>query len=147
MMTVPVSISARRLLADGTARWASYGTAAIVAVTLGHFLLGLPIQVSDSFGHMQQLAHPGRTCCTAAWVPRRSVRVAFRALSWSGQVRQAATTERIDWAHAELDRAAGLVHASTPDGRALLSELRDAALIAHPSLPPLDVPFQVLLGD
>ena len=41
---------------DAAATWMAYGTAVIVALGLGHFLLGLPIQVSDSFGNMQQLS-------------------------------------------------------------------------------------------
>jgi hypothetical protein len=35
---------------------AAYAYALVVAATLGSFLLGLPIQVSDSFGNMQQLS-------------------------------------------------------------------------------------------
>jgi hypothetical protein len=38
------------------ARWAAYGYATVAAVTLGWFLLGLPIQVSDSFGEIVNLS-------------------------------------------------------------------------------------------
>ena len=37
-------------------KWAAYGVALLVALGVGHFLLGLPIQVSDSFGNMQRLS-------------------------------------------------------------------------------------------
>lgn len=39
-----------------SAQLAGYGLALTVAAALGHFLLGLPIQVSDSFGNMLQLS-------------------------------------------------------------------------------------------
>ena len=41
---------------DALARHVAYAYALIVAGTLGHFLLGLPIQVSDSFGNMLKLS-------------------------------------------------------------------------------------------
>ena len=40
----------------GAARWAAWGYALLAAAVLGHFLLGLPIQVSDSFGNMLKLS-------------------------------------------------------------------------------------------
>ena len=41
---------------DVAAVWTAYAMALLVALTLGHFLLGLPIQVSDSFGNLLQLS-------------------------------------------------------------------------------------------
>ena len=38
--------------------WLAYGYALLVALALGHFLLGLPIQLSDSFGQMLKLSVP-----------------------------------------------------------------------------------------
>ena len=38
------------------ATWTAYAMALLVAVTFGHYLLGLPIQVSDSFGNMLKLS-------------------------------------------------------------------------------------------
>jgi hypothetical protein len=38
--------------------WLAYGYGLAVALTLGHFLLGLPIQLSDSFGQMLKLPGP-----------------------------------------------------------------------------------------
>ena len=38
--------------------WLAYGYGLVVALTLGHFLLGLPIQLSDSFGQMLKLTGP-----------------------------------------------------------------------------------------
>jgi hypothetical protein len=38
--------------------WLAYGYGLLVALTLGHFLLGLPIQLSDSFGQMLKLPGP-----------------------------------------------------------------------------------------
>jgi hypothetical protein len=38
------------------AKWVAFGYAGLVAATLGHFLLGLPIQVSDSFGEIVRLS-------------------------------------------------------------------------------------------
>lgn len=38
--------------------WLAYGYAMVVALALGHFLLGLPIQLSDSFGQMLKLSGP-----------------------------------------------------------------------------------------
>lgn len=37
-------------------RWLCYAYALVVALCLGHFLLGLPIQLSDSFGQMLKLS-------------------------------------------------------------------------------------------
>jgi hypothetical protein len=76
---------------------------------------------------------------TSAW--------GIRALGVYGQLRQAAVTARLDWAYVELDIAEGLVHASTPEARALLAKLRYDALIARPSPRPLDLPLQGLMGD
>src|SRR5688572_18418225 len=36
--------------------WLAYGCGLLVALTLGHFLLGLPVQYSDSFGQMLKLS-------------------------------------------------------------------------------------------
>lgn len=36
--------------------WVSYGYGLLMALALGHFLLGLPIQLSDSFGQMLKLS-------------------------------------------------------------------------------------------
>lgn len=38
--------------------WLAYGYGLLVALALGHFLLGLPIQLSDSFGQMLKLSGP-----------------------------------------------------------------------------------------
>jgi hypothetical protein len=38
--------------------WLAYGYGLLVALILGHFLLGLPIQLSDSFGQMLKLPGP-----------------------------------------------------------------------------------------
>ena len=38
--------------------WLAYGYGLLVALALGHFLLGLPIQLSDSFGQMLKLSVP-----------------------------------------------------------------------------------------
>ena len=38
--------------------WLAYGIALVVGLCLGHFLLGLPIQLSDSFGQMLKLSMP-----------------------------------------------------------------------------------------
>ena len=46
---------------DAAARWVACAYAAIVAFSLAHFLLGLPIQISDSFGNMLKLDTPWRT--------------------------------------------------------------------------------------
>ena len=40
--------------------WLAYGYGLVVALTLGHFLLGLPIQLTDSFGQMLKLPGPWR---------------------------------------------------------------------------------------
>ena len=110
--------------------------AAAAAAALRHLVASSPRRLSPgpAIALVAALA-----VVTSAW--------SLRALSLFGQLRQAATTERIEWAYVELDRAAGLVHASTPEDRALLEDLRHAALIGRPSPPPLDLPFQVLLGD
>src|SRR5688572_31519385 len=44
---------------DVAATWTAYAMAIAAAVTLGHFLLGLPIQVSDSFGNILKLSSSG----------------------------------------------------------------------------------------
>jgi hypothetical protein len=41
---------------DRRAVWASYGYGVVVALAMGHFLLGLPIQLTDSFGNMLKLS-------------------------------------------------------------------------------------------
>jgi hypothetical protein len=41
---------------DARARWISYAYALAVGLALGHFLLGLPIQLTDSFGNMLKLS-------------------------------------------------------------------------------------------
>ena len=41
---------------DARAVWLSYAYALTVALALGHFLLGLPIQLTDSFGNMLKLS-------------------------------------------------------------------------------------------
>jgi hypothetical protein len=41
---------------DARALWLSYGYGLTVALALGHFLLGLPIQLTDSFGNMLKLS-------------------------------------------------------------------------------------------
>ena len=51
-----ISETGKTPLAAGAATWTAYGIAVVVALALGHFLLGLPIQVSDSFGNMQRLS-------------------------------------------------------------------------------------------
>jgi hypothetical protein len=57
----------------------TYGTALVSAAVLAHFLLGLPIQVSDTFGHMLQL--------TASWPELLEARVTqpgfLRPLHWA----------------------------------------------------------------
>jgi hypothetical protein len=40
--------------------WLAYGYGLVVSLTLGHFLLGLPIQLSDSFGQMLKVQGPWR---------------------------------------------------------------------------------------
>jgi hypothetical protein len=45
---------------SATVPWLAYGYGLVVALTLGHFLLGLPIQLSDSFGQMLKLSGPWR---------------------------------------------------------------------------------------
>ena len=52
--------SAPPLAADRQAQAAAWVYALLVAFTLGHFLLGLPIQYSESFGNMQKLPMPWR---------------------------------------------------------------------------------------
>ncbi len=41
---------------DRRATWLSYGYALVVGLAIGHFLLGLPIQLTDSFGNMLKLS-------------------------------------------------------------------------------------------
>jgi len=52
----PASRSGETRRVDVAATWTAYVVALLVAVTLGHFLFGLPIQVSDSFGNLLQLS-------------------------------------------------------------------------------------------
>lgn len=54
MAVLPVDKPQER--ADPRVVWFAYGYALIVALCLGHFLLGLPIQLSDSFGQMLKLS-------------------------------------------------------------------------------------------
>ena len=51
-----VSDEPARVGCDWRVRWLAYGYALLVALCLGHFLLGLPIQLSDSFGQMLKLS-------------------------------------------------------------------------------------------
>jgi hypothetical protein len=71
----------------------------------------------------------------------------LRVLELHGQLRQAAVTERLDWAYIESDIAEGAVHASTPAAKALKDTLREDALIAHPAPPPLGWPFVELFEE
>lgn len=41
---------------DRRAVWVSYGYALVAGLAMGHFLLGLPIQLTDSFGNMLKLS-------------------------------------------------------------------------------------------
>jgi hypothetical protein len=41
---------------DRRTTWAAYGIAMLAALALGHFLIDIPIQVSESFGALQQLS-------------------------------------------------------------------------------------------
>jgi hypothetical protein len=41
---------------DRRSVWLSYGYALVVGLAMGHFLLGLPIQLTDSFGNMLKLS-------------------------------------------------------------------------------------------
>ena len=41
---------------EAVAPWLAYGYGLLVALALGHFLLGLPVQLSDSFGQMLKLS-------------------------------------------------------------------------------------------
>ena len=41
---------------DRRAQWLSYGYALLVGCALGHFLLGIPVQFTDSFGNMLKLS-------------------------------------------------------------------------------------------
>lgn len=45
-------------LIDRRPAYVAYGFGIIIALTLGHFLLGLPVQFSDSFGNMLKLSTP-----------------------------------------------------------------------------------------
>lgn len=47
-----------RIAANPRAQACAWAYAALVAMALGHFLLGLPIQFSESFGNMQKLSMP-----------------------------------------------------------------------------------------
>jgi hypothetical protein len=46
--------------ADRRVPWLAYGYASMMALTVGHFLLGIPIQLSDSFGQMLKVTGPWR---------------------------------------------------------------------------------------
>ena len=65
----------------------------------------------------------------------------LRALDLHATLRQAAVTERLDWAYIESDVAAGRVDVSSAEERALLESLRHDALIAHPAPADLRLPF------
>jgi hypothetical protein len=71
----------------------------------------------------------------------------LRALDLHGKLRQAAVTERLDWAYIESDIAEGAVHASTAEAKALKETLREEALIARPAPPPLGWPFVELFEE
>ena len=110
--------------------------AAAVAAAVRHLFTTTPLRLP-----------PARAAVLIAAVAVVSVAWSLRALAVYNQLRQAAVTERLDWAYVELDIAEGLVHASTPEARALLEKLRHDALISRPSPPPLDLPFQALLSE
>ncbi len=58
-VTVPAE-APPRAAADRGATAVAWGYAFLAALTLAHFLLGLPIQYSESFGNMQKLSMPWR---------------------------------------------------------------------------------------
>jgi hypothetical protein len=72
---------------------------------------------------------------------------AVRTLTLHGQLRQAAVTERLDWAYIESDIAEGSVHTPTPEATALKERLQYDALIASPAPPPLAWPFVELFEE
>ena len=49
-----------RAVPDRYVPWLAYGYAVIVGLTVGHFLLGIPIQLSDSFGQLLKVIGPWR---------------------------------------------------------------------------------------
>jgi hypothetical protein len=53
---------------------AAYAVALLAAFALGHFLLGLPIQVSDSFGNLQQLSASWRELIETQFTRRAFLR-------------------------------------------------------------------------
>lgn len=60
-MSVPVvSESPPQPVVNRRAQACAWAYALLVALALGHFLLGLPIQFSESFGNMQKLSMPWR---------------------------------------------------------------------------------------
>ena len=64
-------------------RWpivAAYGYGFIVALVLGHFLLGIPIQFSDSFGNMLKLSTPWNELIPAEFEQRAFL----RPMLWAG---------------------------------------------------------------
>jgi hypothetical protein len=71
----------------------------------------------------------------------------LRVLDLHGRLRQAAVTERLDWAYIESDIAEGTVHAASPEAIALKETLREDALINFPAPPPLGRPFVGLFEE
>jgi hypothetical protein len=70
----------------------------------------------------------------------------LRVLALHHTLRQAAVTERLDWAYIDSDVAEGHVQVPDAAAKALLATLRHEALVARPAPPPLDLPFKPLLG-
>ena len=58
MIDLEPRVEAAAAPVDRRPRWLAYGYGLIVALTFGHFLLGIPVQFSDSFGNMVKLATP-----------------------------------------------------------------------------------------
>jgi hypothetical protein len=52
----PIAAVEAAVIVDRRAAWLSYGYALVVGLAMGHFLLGLPIQLTDSFGNMLKLS-------------------------------------------------------------------------------------------
>ena len=71
MPTVEVDVPVRYSRAAIIAAW---GYAALVAAVLGYFLIGLPIQVSDSFGNMLKLAVSWRDLMVGEFTQRAYLR-------------------------------------------------------------------------
>lgn len=71
----------------------------------------------------------------------------LRVLDMHGQLRQAAVTERLDWAYIDFDIADGTVHVPDEAAKRLKETLRDDALIARPAPPPLGRPFTQLFDE